>query len=61
MIAPVQGGSAAGAGIRLRQMSTDGSPDPVRQLMARLAELRPGGASGMAEAGRLLMELARGV
>ena len=58
MIALVQCGSAAGAGIRLRQMSTDASPDPVRQLMARLNELRPGGAPGMAEVGRLLMELA---
>ena len=58
MIAPVRGGSAAGAGIRLRRMSTDASPDPVRQLMARLDELRPSGAPGTAEAGRLLMELA---
>jgi predicted metal-dependent enzyme (double-stranded beta helix superfamily) len=58
MIAPVEGGAAAGAGIRLRQMSTDPSPGPVRQLMARLNESPPGGAPGMEEVGRLLLQLA---
>jgi predicted metal-dependent enzyme (double-stranded beta helix superfamily) len=39
-------------------MSTDASPDPVRHLMARLNELRPGGVPEMDEVGRLLVELA---
>jgi hypothetical protein len=39
-------------------MGTDASPDPVRHLMARLNELRPGGVPEMDEVGRLLVELA---
>ena len=38
-------------------MSTDASPDPVRQLMARLNELRPGGAPGMADRVPMLVRL----
>jgi predicted metal-dependent enzyme (double-stranded beta helix superfamily) len=44
--------------IKLRQMSTDASPDPVRHLMAQLNELRPAGVPEMEEVGRLLTQLA---
>src|SRR5579863_5750794 len=39
-------------------MSTGALPSPVRQLMAQLNELRPGGAPDMTEVGRLLTGLA---
>jgi predicted metal-dependent enzyme (double-stranded beta helix superfamily) len=39
-------------------MSTGTLPGPVRRLMARLDELRPGGEPDMGEVGRLLTELA---